>query len=69
MKKILTALYISLSLLIFSCKKDNTPCWHCTFGIINGVQPAPQDYCGDDGGAKLFTDAQGNDLQTYCIPK
>jgi hypothetical protein len=58
----------SLILITSSCKKTNNQCYHCTFGTFNGVKPPPQDYCGDDGGTRQFTDDQGNDLSSFCTP-
>ena len=67
MKKVLL---IGILLFLVSCKKQSSPCYHCTFGLgANGVQPPPQDYCGGDGGTRQFKDAQGNVLQVVCVPK
>lgn len=71
MKKLLL-LIICASFL--SCKKESnttsgTKCYHCTFGVYAGVRPEPVDYCGDDGGARRFKDAAGNDLSSQCLEK
>lgn len=66
MKKFLLAVIIAGSLA--SCNKERE-CYHCTFGVLNGVQKPPVDYCGTDGGARQFTDEQGNKLTSNCRPK
>ncbi len=60
---------VVIMLLTFaSCNKDRK-CYHCTFGTYNGVMPPPLDCCGDDGGTRRFQDADGNDINSYCVEK
>ncbi len=66
MKRIILSVLITAALI--SCKKDNPGnCYDCTFGTVNGVTPPPQEYCGDM--PHNFTDAQGNPLSSFCVPK
>lgn len=67
MKRILLIAFFGLTM--FSCKKEQQKCYHCTFGPFNGTIPPPVDYCGDDGGTRQFKDANGNDLTSQCIEK
>lgn len=64
MKKLITILLI---ILLSSCKKEQNICYTCSFGTINGYTPPPTEWCGDPG--HQFKDAQGNDMQSFCVPK
>jgi len=64
MKKLLLILLIPV---VASCTKDRGNCYNCTFGTSNGQQPPAIEYCGPM--PHTFKDAQGNDLQSYCVPK
>lgn len=55
-----------LLVVFVSCTKSGQ-CYTCTFGITNGYQPPPQQYCGPM--PHYFKDAQGNDLQSFCNPE
>lgn len=63
--KIIAILFFSLALLS-SCKKDSI-CYDCTFGTVNGVQRPPEIWCGDPN--HIFTDAQGNAMNSFCRPR
>ena len=73
MKKLL--IFVLIAAGITSCQKLTLEqklakagqCYTCTFGMINGQQPPPQDYCGPM--PHNFKDAQGNDLQSFCNKK
>jgi len=64
MKKLLIILLV---FALSSCRKEHTGCYVCSFGTINGVTPPPAEWCGDPG--HQFKDAQGNDMQSFCVPK
>jgi hypothetical protein len=66
MRKLFLLLFFGLTLL--SCKKDQK-CYHCIFGTFNGSTHPPVDYCGNDGGSRQFTDANGNELSSQCVEK
>jgi hypothetical protein len=68
MKKII--IMAAMLIAVVSCKKEEGyQCYHCTFGITNGVHHKDVDYCGTDGGMRQFNDEQGNPLNVHCEQK
>ena len=62
MKKLYTGILILLIASATSCSKDRGNCYTCQ------VANTTTSYCGDISQYKP-KDAQGNDLQVYCVPK
>jgi len=55
-------LIIVLAVGFISCKKTSN-CYECSFGVMNGVKPNPQIYCGRNPEQHIFTDKDNNILQ------
>jgi hypothetical protein len=62
---ILALLFTSIACSKESVKNPSGQCYICTFGVSQGVQKDPVEICNESPN-KVFTDAQGNKLDSQC---